>query len=491
MNAPEKVQVLYLFPTREEEQTEREELDTYGRFYRIRSVWVRRRHRQELYQAAARMVEHMQQEQKADAFLALLKERRMGVVPCALHPVTMVRNQFFPGEEDELKGRDRTRDKVNADTVEEILGYRGWVVGSRIQRSRFWDFVEMLLRGHTPTDMLTQLNCEEQYTMQRSLLEAWERKWGRALDDLTMNKETEESDLELGSIYCGHAQGVECYNPLNQQELRRYAALYWKAGHSLQSVCSVVVRKATKTSLLGFPREAGPNEHLRPGTHTLEDWIDFGAESIADFPFPVRPRFRSTYREKLPEGPLNVGREPGSVDEFVDHQLYGLAQGVLAKWPESQTPLLQLIEERLCNKRQRYYDERRFRDPAAEPCVPQVEQVELELLGRVFTQGSPARREIFWVYMCAVTMGMKEFQRSRSIPWEYSMSKANGFTVIKSASQWIAEGANPFHKSKLIAYGRGGVSAPVPADDPQVLANAREYTDLRMLADYGMVGFVL
>lgn len=489
MDAQVKVQALYAFPTREEERAEKKEIESHGRFFRIRTLWRRQHHRQELYRAAVKMVEQLQQTEKTDVFLDLLREKRRGEVPCLLHPVTMARNQFFPGEENEVADRALVRNRINAEDVEQALSLSGVVVGSRVQRSQFWDFVEMILRGHTPTDLLVQHDCEQQFALQRSLLEAWECKWGRSLVDYAQGPNTEESDRELGVIYNGHAQGVECYSSLGRDNIRRYAALYWKAGHSQNSWCTVLVRKGYKSAYLGFPREGEPDEQPRVGTRPLQDWLDYGADSIAEFPYPVKRRPGSRYSNKLPGGPLNVGEAPATGDEFVEHQLFGLAQGVFRKWPPSQKPLLLLIEERLCNRRQRRYDEKCFHNPNAGPFVPQVEQVEQDLLGRVFTEGSPVRREIFWVYMCALALGMKEFCRAGMLRHEYSPSKTHSYTVIKVASQLIAEGANPFHKSKLIAYGRGGLSPALAPDDPLVLVQPRQYAELRMLAGYGMVDF--
>lgn len=481
MQAQTQTKPVYTFPTKEEERAQKREREQrYAHNLRRRTVWEDYRERQAVWQAALGWVNDPNNAEKVKNFQQFLADKRGSVRPSYVHSVTY--DVVYQVEE------GATLDTVNAGMLEEGVGLEGVVVGSRNQRSQFWDFVELVTREMTPSDLAVPLDVEQQYAWETQEVEAWGRRHQveNPFDRSTWGELPAEVTREVVEIYTGHHRGIRFYTGDAPVLVRRFANLYMRARHSLREVTDVELSRAGSAAYLKVPQ---PEDTPGAKGETLAYWQCYGIRSFADVPaFGFASKLR-----QLPSGVLSLG-EGWELDQMAQMQLLGAAVTYFGRWPASQLEKIALMYERLYVGRARMRDSKRYRNPLPGQPPARVEQAELELFGRAITQGDPYRRERFWEILYGLSKGIpaEKIGTGRSTQHFDSPQSRNSETVRTQAAQYVAEGYNPFWVCKPVMFGRGGLSVPLDPTDPQVQADhSGEYVQLRFYVAYGMAAMLI
>lgn len=324
----------------------------------------------------------------------------------------------------------------NFDAIETHIFGRVLTSGIPSDRLRFWCFVELKMRGITPSDL----------SEERDTLKCFTATIARAEEVGKMPEDPEDPNKlrRLQNEYRFGDLKHPTYPKHMAKRIREYANLYLKAGNP-----KTYLSHWTGGSVTGYLAKPTAEPAYHQG-QTLRYWQTYDIESYAEIPYMVRGTTPKVFQPLKIDKPVKMAVSEDAHRGDGRQLLILQVQQFVNKLPVSQRPLACLIAQRAAIlDMTRYQRGKRLLDWLEQ----QVNDMEELLFGARVTEGVLTVRTHFWRLV-----GHHEVVHKLA-------TTPSGRIFMDCARAMITEGADPtwFTKPRYDS-GRGGLCDPISPD---------------------------
>lgn len=196
-------------------------------------------------------------------------------------------------------------------------------------------------------------------------------------------------------------------------------------------------------------------------TKTLRDWSTFGACGIYEI-LDSRADWR-IYPQVIPvkfppvSYPIRLNELQSPYTKELYDAVFDTALGYYPTWPKFQIDVIDVMRPRLYTNSPRGFDQWAWKKGNI-TSPPRIDTFELELMGRIITEGSPTMRELFWVALYHVHHGFRVPHANHLKPnYQTDAAKPLEQVIMRSACEMVKAGYALNQRVSLVDYGRGGI----------------------------------